>query len=736
MIKLFPIIEDSSLLEYSGDSAYEPYKGIVLDKDKNKFLTISGMFRDKKEFYEKMYKKGFITRKVFEARVYDWIENNAKNTLEAYLMFSTAFSKWKNNNVLDDYYVKLLNDIPQMAKDKKSTKDKNESVLSEAGDIYRKVFIYPADRDGKRLPEYYNLPIELRGKVAVYPNAKKSKKFDDPLFYKELYRIATQLVNAPKYQVVLDNPNNIPVDIISQNSIYVNYNNKVKSNLYRWGGKNADIIPDKEPSLTSGLHTLRRNLETQLNTLKNLDDGTNPQLTGIIKDFENKLNEINTRISNADKENFIVYTPEEKQKIKDLGIAIHELPINKEAQKAIGITTREELENQIKEWILTQNEIKKNAVLRQKNNFGTTTNSIKNELLDLKTALDDVYTSIGSVDSAFDKKQSIINKINRLNNILKKGTPVKLKSSNSVNTSNDNAASQAYDYSRKMASTGKGYTAKYTKNEATADNGALQLYLNGNLNGIPQPIPCAIPFAGTIYETDKEKKPLDELMINTTLNQKLFDGEQLRPDVRNKLLEIANIFKDTLAIDNMPSDIYLTGSSANYNYTDNSDLDLHLVYNFDELGVDPELLLSYFVAKKQLFNNNYDINVKGIPVEVGVENINTPIVSSGVYSVLNEDWVTKPVRLQSVPDNRIKHYTEIVQEIESAIESNDSQIIGDLWTKLYDMRRKGLKSQGEFGPNNLLFKKLRDFKFLDRLRKAYYSAISKELSLEAAKVLK
>ena len=31
-------------------------------------------------------------------------------------MFSTAFSKWRHNSILDKYYIKLINDMPQLFK--------------------------------------------------------------------------------------------------------------------------------------------------------------------------------------------------------------------------------------------------------------------------------------------------------------------------------------------------------------------------------------------------------------------------------------------------------------------------------------------------------------------------------------------------------------------------------------------------------------------------------------------
>lgn len=111
-----PLIEKSNFS--SDDDVHHDYKGIVLDKDSNVFKVVSGKFRDKKDFYVRLTKRGYIVRKVFEKRVYDWIENNAKSNLDAYLLFSTAFSKWKENNALDEYYIKLLNDMPALNREK------------------------------------------------------------------------------------------------------------------------------------------------------------------------------------------------------------------------------------------------------------------------------------------------------------------------------------------------------------------------------------------------------------------------------------------------------------------------------------------------------------------------------------------------------------------------------------------------------------------------------------------
>ena len=50
-----------------------------------------------------------------------------------------------------------------------------------------------------------------------------------------------------------------------------------------------------------------------------------------------------------------------------------------------------------------------------------------------------------------------------------------------------------------------------------------------------------------------------------------------------------------------------------------SDLDIHIIVDKDTLDCDPELYTLLYGAYRSLFNKNYDITIKGIPVEIYVE---------------------------------------------------------------------------------------------------------------------
>ena len=66
-------------------------------------------------------------------------------------------------------------------------------------------------------------------------------------------------------------------------------------------------------------------------------------------------------------------------------------------------------------------------------------------------------------------------------------------------------------------------------------------------------------------------------------------------------------------------DVRIIGSNASYNYTAQSDIDLHI---FADLSVYPdqeELATKVYNAYKSLWNNKYDPVIKGHTVEIYVE---------------------------------------------------------------------------------------------------------------------
>jgi len=112
----------------------------------------------------------------------------------------------------------------------------------------------------------------------------------------------------------------------------------------------------------------------------------------------------------------------------------------------------------------------------------------------------------------------------------------------------------------------------------------------------------------------------------------------INPTVRKKLLEIANEFIEFLKVDIVVSDIIMTGSLANYNWSEFSDIDLHIVVDFEQFSKEQlPLYEELFRLKKTLFNDQHDITIYGYEVELYVQNESESHFSSGVFSVLNDN---------------------------------------------------------------------------------------------------
>jgi hypothetical protein len=209
------------------------------------------------------------------------------------------------------------------------------------------------------------------------------------------------------------------------------------------------------------------------------------------------------------------------------------------------------------------------------------------------------------------------------------------------------------------------------------------------------------------------------------LNPILWDNNQLRPEVRVKLLEIARHFALYLNVPRLYlKDVTLSGSSAGYNYSDYSDIDLHLVVN----KLESEEL---FTAKKNLYNSQHDLHIQGIPVELYVQPANQPHHSAGIYSVLDDHWINEPVHEEPTIDPKdIKAKARnYAGKINSAMRSGDLAQCRETMDDLKRLRKAGLETGGEQSVENLAFKLLRARGQIDKLRKYIDKLTSDKLSL-------
>lgn len=229
---------------------------------------------------------------------------------------------------------------------------------------------------------------------------------------------------------------------------------------------------------------------------------------------------------------------------------------------------------------------------------------------------------------------------------------------------------------------------------------------------------------------------LEKFEVHDDLNPLIWDNNKLRSDVREKINEIVEQFVSSCEIPLNIVDIHIVGSMASYNYTQYSDLDVHIISNFELLDCSKEILQTAYNSIKTKFNSEYDITIKGIDVELYVEDIKSTVLSNGIYSVYEDRWIKFPKKLTNVPQIDVSsELSEWEQIIKTALSSNSSEKIEKVINDIYIVRKNSLDTEGEYGSGNQLFKEIRNIGLLDKLKDAYKASRSKELSLESYKRL-
>lgn len=210
--------------------------------------------------------------------------------------------------------------------------------------------------------------------------------------------------------------------------------------------------------------------------------------------------------------------------------------------------------------------------------------------------------------------------------------------------------------------------------------------------------------------------------LSTEIFQKNDGTYKMHEPVRDRLLIIADNFIDFLGVDFFIHDIILTGSLANYNWSEYSDVDLHIIIDYEESGYNIALLAEFFSAKKNTWNSSHNIKIKNYEVEIYVQDIKEKHISSGVYSVLNNKWIIEPQKEAQKLDYRVilekgEEYAKFIDElIEKQKKDEDiSSDIDSIRKKLKRFRQSGLDIGGEYSYENLTFKLLRRNGYIKKL---------------------
>lgn len=223
---------------------------------------------------------------------------------------------------------------------------------------------------------------------------------------------------------------------------------------------------------------------------------------------------------------------------------------------------------------------------------------------------------------------------------------------------------------------------------------------------------------------------------------------KLNSKVRKSLIKIAKDFLESLEIKKLKLvDIRFTGSLANYNWHNKSDVDLHLIFDLSNFERHAEFIKKLLLAKKTIWNQNHEIKMFNHEVELYPENKTDPHYSTGVYSLITDEWISQPNQKEFNFDKSdiLSKYQSKVNWILYNIEQYENkkktgfETIASLkmfLEKLKETRKEALSQYGEFSTENIVYKLLRKNGYLQKIIDLEKEIYDKELSVSESLKLK
>ncbi|MFW6246602.1 MAG: hypothetical protein ACOC22_00300 [bacterium] len=227
------------------------------------------------------------------------------------------------------------------------------------------------------------------------------------------------------------------------------------------------------------------------------------------------------------------------------------------------------------------------------------------------------------------------------------------------------------------------------------------------------------------------------IQMHDELCPMIWENEELKPDVRKTLLMNAKRFIEYCDIEELRfEDILLIGSMANYNYNNYSDIDVHIVMDFSQISNNIEFVGEYFKMKKLMWSENMPVQVKGHDVEMYMQHVDEDYHSTGVYSLIKNEWLAKPTRkIVNINTGAVQLKAADIMNIIDDLQTNKNKSdflnkLEAVKAKLKKMRQSGLETGGEYSVENLVYKVLRNSGYIKKLVDMKHDYMTQELSLD------
>jgi len=238
-----------------------------------------------------------------------------------------------------------------------------------------------------------------------------------------------------------------------------------------------------------------------------------------------------------------------------------------------------------------------------------------------------------------------------------------------------------------------------------------------------------------------DKNIISSFKVQKELNPDIWlmddEGYKMRPEIRDSLLKIVEDYEEFVDIDLDVEDVVLTGSLSNFNWSEFSDVDLHILIDFEDPSESIEK--KYLDSRRIIWNSLRDVNVKGFESEIYVQDSKEQHFASGMYSVMYNNWVVEPEEKEVVLDpkkilSKSKQWMDMIDQIEDNMERTSPNelmyTVDDLKRRLKKYRGAGLADKGEYSYENLTFKFLRRNGYVGKLMGLKNKLIDKSLTLE------
>lgn len=220
-----------------------------------------------------------------------------------------------------------------------------------------------------------------------------------------------------------------------------------------------------------------------------------------------------------------------------------------------------------------------------------------------------------------------------------------------------------------------------------------------------------------MYSFDLKEALKLTLKYHNRLSPKLWKAGGIQPELGARLVALAHQFAAFSGVDRKRiKDIVVTGSSANYNYTVHSDIDVHIIS--DVSGINS---LNLYQKKVEWTRGHPELVHRNFPLEFYIHDVNQPLSKDqGVYSLVKNKWLNKPTHLDDVSIltdpllfNHLQYNIDLIKKV--LLKTNNASDILRYKEKLWRMRTAGLQRDGEFSIENIIYKDLRNRGLIDKL---------------------